>query len=92
IVDKTYKRAQKILENHKDILELLAQNLLEHETLTGEEIKKILDGEKIEKPKKTETTSRIGKSKMPTFKDVDQNGHSPKRRRQSMKEAQPSSN
>jgi cell division protease FtsH len=71
LVDKTYARAKKILEDNRKALELLAQGLLEHETLTGEDIKKIVDGQKIEKHKKTTIVKTSKKSKMPTSEDVE---------------------
>jgi cell division protease FtsH len=71
LVDKTYARAKKILEDNKGALELLAQGLLEHETLTGEDIKKIVDGQKIIKQKKTTTIKPSKKSKMPTSEYVE---------------------
>jgi len=71
LVDKTYNRAKTILENNRGALELLAQGLLEHETLTGEDIKKIIDGQKIEKQKKIEIVKTTKKSKMPTAEDVE---------------------
>jgi cell division protease FtsH len=66
IVDKTYKRAETILKNNTDALELLAEGLLEHETLSGEDIRKIIGGEKIQKLKKEETPRPSKKLKMPT--------------------------
>jgi cell division protease FtsH len=44
IVDKAYEDAQKMLKKHKSELELLAQALLEYETLSGDEIKIIIEG------------------------------------------------
>ena len=70
IVDRTYARAKGILEANRDALELLAQGLLEHETLTGEEVKKIVGGEKIEKKKKAEIHPTTKRSRMPTTGDV----------------------
>ncbi len=66
IVDKAYDRAKKILSKNVKALELLAQGLLEHETLTGEEIQKILEGQKIEKKQKPVIVKPSRKSKMPT--------------------------
>ncbi|SHG51217.1 ATP-dependent zinc metalloprotease FtsH [Cognatishimia maritima] len=40
-----YERAVQILTDHKDEWERLAQGLLEYETLTGEEIKRVMRGE-----------------------------------------------
>jgi cell division protease FtsH len=44
IVDRAYQRAETILTEHADQLERLAQALLEYETLSGDDIKIILDG------------------------------------------------
>ncbi len=44
IVDEAYKDAASILKNNAKELELLAQGLLEYETLNGNEIKIIVDG------------------------------------------------
>ncbi len=43
--------ARKILEDHRPQLEIIAQGLLEHETLSREEIEGLLRGEKIDKEK-----------------------------------------
>lgn len=47
IVDEGYKMAQKLLKKHMKDLHLLAEALLEYETLTGDEIKDLLAGKKI---------------------------------------------
>ena len=71
VVDKAYNRAEEILKNNAHALELLALGLLEHETLSGEDIKKIVDGEKIEKKKREEKQVRTSKKvKMPTSEDI----------------------
>ncbi|MCG7625661.1 MULTISPECIES: ATP-dependent zinc metalloprotease FtsH [unclassified Epibacterium] len=44
-IEEAYQRAYKILEEHKEGWERLAQGLLEYETLTGEEIKRVMNGE-----------------------------------------------
>jgi cell division protease FtsH len=66
LIDKTYNRAEEILKNNKKALELLAEGLLEHETLTGEDIKKIVDGQQIVKRKKAAIVKMSKKSKMPS--------------------------
>ena len=43
IVEGGYDRAKDVLTGHEDQLHLLANALLEYETLTGEEIKTLLD-------------------------------------------------
>jgi len=45
IVDEGYETAVKLLKKHKKEFELLAQGLLEYETLTGEEIGRVIKGE-----------------------------------------------
>jgi cell division protease FtsH len=47
IVDEGYARAMKILNDHEDEFERLAKGLLEYETLTGDEIRKVLAGEPL---------------------------------------------
>jgi cell division protease FtsH len=47
LVDGGYKHAKDILVKFGDELEALAQGLLEYETLSGDEIKALLKGEKI---------------------------------------------
>ncbi|TNE36359.1 MAG: ATP-dependent metallopeptidase FtsH/Yme1/Tma family protein [Alphaproteobacteria bacterium] len=43
-VDEGYETATKIITEHKDQLEIIAQGLLEYETLSGEEIDDLLKG------------------------------------------------
>ena len=50
IVDEGYARARKILEGDLDQLHTLAKALLEYETLTGDEIRSLLKGERIVRP------------------------------------------
>jgi cell division protease FtsH len=49
LVEGGYKKAQQLLTKHKDQLELLAQGLLEHETLSGAEITELLETGKVKK-------------------------------------------
>jgi cell division protease FtsH len=49
IVEDGYKRAQTLLTENKEQLESLAQALLEYETLSGDEIKKVIAGEAIDR-------------------------------------------
>lgn len=50
LVEGAHKRATDLLTTHRDQLELVAQALLEYETLTGDEIKQLLDNGKIDRP------------------------------------------
>ena len=50
IVDEGYARAKAILIEKNDDLHRLAQGLLEYETLTGDQIRKVIAGEKLNTP------------------------------------------
>jgi len=50
LVDDAHARAQSILHDQKEKLHLLAEAMLEYETLTGEEIRKLIDEGKLERP------------------------------------------
>lgn len=63
IVEEAYASATKTLKDNMDELEALAQGLLEYETLSGDDIQKIIKGEKpvretptSQKPKKRKTS------------------------------------
>ncbi len=47
IVDEGYETAKRILTEKREDLEKLAQGLLEYETLTGDEIRKVINGEPL---------------------------------------------
>jgi len=47
LIDEGYQTARRILIERNDEWERLAQGLLEYETLTGDEIKKVMAGEKL---------------------------------------------
>jgi cell division protease FtsH len=50
LVEGAHARATDILKTHEDQLHLLAQALLEYETLTGEDIRQLLENGKIDRP------------------------------------------
>jgi cell division protease FtsH len=52
-VQKGYDEAKRILTEYNDGLHRLAKTLLELETLTGDEIAKVLNGETIERDEET---------------------------------------
>lgn len=70
IIDRTYARAEKILNENRQALERLARGLLEYETLTGEEIKRVIEGEKIERQNRKEPPKVTKKTQMPSGVDV----------------------
>jgi cell division protease FtsH len=47
IIQNCYQRAEKILVEHMEQLHLLAKTLLERETLDGEELRKLFNGEEL---------------------------------------------
>lgn len=49
LLTKSYEDAKKILRDHRTELDRLASSLLEHETLSAEEIKLVISGKKLEK-------------------------------------------
>ena len=70
IVDAGYDRAKHLLTEHQDELHKLAQSLLEYETLSGDEIKAVLEGGTIDRGSSTRPTlpsagSSIPKSRRP---------------------------
>jgi cell division protease FtsH len=50
LVEGGHARARQLLTEHEDQLQLLAQALLEYETLTGDEIRQLLEGGRIDRP------------------------------------------
>lgn len=55
LVNEAYEHAQKVLNDHMDELHLLAKSLIEYETLSGDEIKKVLKGEVLDRRNSTST-------------------------------------
>ena len=53
VLDECYKNAKKILSKHETLVLLLADTLMEHETLTREQIKSLVETGKLE-PEKAE--------------------------------------
>jgi cell division protease FtsH len=55
-----YDRAKQLLTDHADELEAVAQALLEYETLSGDEILKVIKGEEIERPDAADKLPPLG--------------------------------
>jgi cell division protease FtsH len=75
IVEEGYERAKSLLSDHRDELETLAKALLEYETLSGDEIKTILDGGTIDRggtkgPAIPTAGSSIPKAKRPKAQGI----------------------
>ena len=58
LVDEAESKARKILTKHRDELEILAQALLEYETLSGDEVNALLRGETIHRPEDSDSDDR----------------------------------
>jgi cell division protease FtsH len=67
IVMDQYGRAKKILEDNRKLLEHLAESLLEYESLDGDEIDKILSGEKLTKEPARRATPDAGTPSQPAW-------------------------
>jgi len=65
IIDGAYARAKTILSEHMDELHLLAKGLLEHETLSGDEIKQVIRGEPVVRNRPDEPVN-TGRGSVPT--------------------------
>ncbi len=66
-IDNSYQQAQEILEKERDKLELLAQALLERETIDAEEIKALMEGRPL--PVKEDPDSAQEESDQPAGDD-----------------------
>jgi cell division protease FtsH len=56
IVSEGEQLARKVLTEHRDDLTTLANALVEYETLSGEEVTRVLRGEKLDRPEDTPQT------------------------------------
>jgi len=65
IIDNAYARATKVLSENIDELHLLAKGLLEHETISGDEIRLIIKGEPIVRVRPDEPVNQ-GRGSVPT--------------------------
>lgn len=80
IVDECYARAEKILEEHRDQLELMKDALMEYETIDSDQIDDIMKGEKPRPPADwsdgDSSSSGSGGSSVSdsSHKDVDKSG------------------
>lgn len=66
LTDQAYNRAKSLLEKHRAEHELLAETLLEYETLTGDEVRALVT--KRVKPKRTAVPRRKDKPDAPETK------------------------
>ena len=50
VIDTAYADTRRMLEENRDKLEALAQALLKYETISGEEVRRLMDGETLDRP------------------------------------------
>ncbi len=50
IIDTAFADTRRLIEEHREQLEAVAQALLKHETLSGEEVRRIMAGQPLDKP------------------------------------------
>ena len=79
IIDECYARAEKILEDNRDKLELMKDALMEYETIDADQIDDIMNGQKPRPPadwSDTDSSNTDGGSKTAEVKseDVDKSG------------------
>jgi cell division protease FtsH len=68
VVEQGYDRAKSVLNEHRDELETLAKALLEYETLSGDEIKTVLEGGSIDRGSTSKPTIPAAGSSIPKAK------------------------
>jgi cell division protease FtsH len=66
LIDEAEATARRILEEHRDDLDKLANALIEFETLSGDEVRGLLRGEPIVRPTDDTPTDRKGRSSVPS--------------------------
>jgi cell division protease FtsH len=66
IIQEGYETAKRILTEKRDDLERLAQGLLEYETLTGNEITRVIAGEALKRGEDQDDTPPSGGNAIPT--------------------------
>jgi cell division protease FtsH len=60
LIEEAERRARELLEAHMDDLHRVAQALLEYETLTGQDVERIMRGESVERPHAPDMTEPTG--------------------------------
>jgi len=66
IVEDAHRKANTILTEHMDELHVIAKNLLEYETLTGDEIKSLTEGQPIDRSGNDAGPKASGKTSVPS--------------------------
>jgi len=66
IVEEAHQTARDLLTKHLDELHIIAKAMLEYETLSGDEIKALIKGEKIRRPEDSATPAKPVRSALPS--------------------------
>jgi cell division protease FtsH len=69
LVMDAHKQAKEVLETNRHELDSLAEAMLEYETLSGDEIKALLKGEKIIRNEASDTQKKPARSSLPSSRD-----------------------
>jgi cell division protease FtsH len=79
VVERNYRRAREIITSKLQILHELAKALLEYETIDGEEVDRIVNGLKIERPAAdtSDTSSPAGAASNPSSSGRTESGGGP---------------
>ncbi len=78
IIDNTYKKAEEILTENRDKLELLANALLERESLNAEEIKLLMEGKELPPLNEPEDEPELGDNSQENQDEKDHKEHGDK--------------
>ncbi len=60
IIDRCYRRAEEVLQAHREQLETMAQALIEYETLEAFQLDEIMTGQKVSPPKHWNSDDKTG--------------------------------
>ncbi len=72
--DEAEEEARRLLSEHIEELHLLAKALLEHETLSGDEVRRVIRGEHIDRDEGTGTADSGRRSSVPTHRQKPRGG------------------
>ncbi|GBQ93093.1 ATP-dependent zinc metalloprotease FtsH [Asaia krungthepensis] len=74
LIDTAYAQAHALLLENIDALHRIAKSLLEYETLTGDEVRKVLRGETFERIERDDAAPENRRSSVPTVKPEPSSG------------------
>ncbi len=77
IIDRSYQKAQELLEQNRDKLDLLAKALIEKETLDAEEIKALMEGASLDSILALDQEKKAEEGRQQQARDVAAGGQTP---------------